>query len=299
MMALGYGLRKGNIVSKSTMGEVNRLAYLIFIPMLLFKNIYKEELAEVLNVKLIVFLIAGILAVLAGSILITLLAEKDPRTRGAMIQGMYRSNFTIFGLPIVIFLFGEANTGVTSFLIAILAPMYNIICIIVLEIFRGGRANRRKMFFSVLSNPFMIGTLLGVLVMLSGIHFPTFIESSIDTFASLALPMSLISMGASFTPTTVKAKTRNLILTVAMRLVGFPVVFLTICILAGFRDLELATMLILFASPTAIVSYTMAVQMDSDGDFACAVVIFTTLFSGITVFLWLFFLQYFSFIVVP
>lgn len=299
MMALGYTLKKLNLANQNTMNEINRLAYLIFIPLLLFRNMYRAELSAVFNVKLILFVVGGILAVWGLSIAVTLLAEKDPRTRGAMIQGMYRSNFTIYGLPIVIYLFGSSKAGITSFLVAFLAPMVNIIGIVTLEMFRKGKASKKDLVMKVVTNPFMIGTLLGVLALLSGIHFPTFVENSMDTFADLALPLSLMSMGASFTLTTVKTKKRNLVLTVAMRLVIVPLVFLTISILAGFRDIELASLMIMFASPTAIVSYTMAAQMDSDSDFACAVVVFTTLFSGITVFLCLFLLQYFSFITVP
>ena len=81
-----------------------------------------------------------------------------------------------------------------------------------------------------------------------------------------------------------------------MRMLIFPAVFLSISILLGFRDIQLASLMALFASPTAIVSYPMAVQMESDGAFACGVLMFTTIISIATVFLFVFRLQYFGYI---
>jgi predicted permease len=43
----------------------------------------------------------------------------------------------------------------------------------------------------------------------------------------------------------------------------------------------------MFASPSAVSSYTMAQQMDGDGDLAGQIVVFTTAISLITLFFWI------------
>ena len=53
-----------------------------------------------------------------------------------------------------------------------------------------------------------------------------------------------------------------------------------------FRGQELCALMILFAAPTAVSSYPMAVAMDADGDFAAQMVAYTTIFCLPTIFLW-------------
>ena len=59
-------------------------------------------------------------------------------------------------------------------------------------------------------------------------------------------------------------------------------------ILLGFRGVQLGVMLALFASPTAVSSYTMAQQMGADADLAGGLVVATSAVSCITMFLWSF-----------
>ena len=69
---------------------------------------------------------------------------------------------------------------------------------------------------------------------------------------------------------------RNLIICMAGRLVVVPLIALTCGVLAGFRDVTLVTLVAIFAAPTAVSSFTMAQQMDSDGELAGACVIFSS-----------------------
>ena len=144
MTLLGFVLKKTGIVTSRAMKQMNRICYLIFIPLLLFNNIYKTELEDIVHPGLIIFAVISVLAIWVISIIISLLTEKTPQTRGAMIQGMYRSNFTLYGLPIVTFLFGSENVGITSFLIAIVVPMFNVMAIITLETLPRRQKQHRK-----------------------------------------------------------------------------------------------------------------------------------------------------------
>lgn len=66
---------------------------------------------------------------------------------------------------------------------------------------------------------------------------------------------------------------------------------LPICIMFGYRGVELSTLMVIFATPTAISSFTMAQQMDSDSDLAGQIVVFTSVFCILTVFMWIFILK--------
>lgn len=296
LISLGYLLRSKNLIDENAAEQLNRVTFRVFIPVLLFNNIYKTDIREVVQIDLIIYTVLSIFAAWVLSFIIAALTEKDPATRGAMIQGMYRSNFTLYGLPIVIFLFGDSRVGITSFMVALVVPIVNILAIITFELCRGGKTSFRRVIVGCFKNPIMIGSLFGIAALLLKIRFPEFLDTSIKTVASLAVPMSLLVMGARFNLKATKRKQWKLLLTVTVKLIVLPAIFLPIAIKLGFRNVELATLMAFFASPTAIVSYPMAVQMDSDGEFACNNVIFTTIISCVTVFLCICVLQYYSFI---
>lgn len=61
-----------------------------------------------------------------------------------MIQAIYRSNFVLMGLPIAANIFGKDKLGMTAVLVAVVVPIYNMLAVITLEIFRGQKINVLK-----------------------------------------------------------------------------------------------------------------------------------------------------------
>lgn len=62
-----------------------------------------------------------------------------------MIMNTYRSNAVLFGMPIVQLIYGDSQLGVMSMLIAVIVPLFNILSVIVLESFRGGKARLSRL----------------------------------------------------------------------------------------------------------------------------------------------------------
>ena len=113
-----------------------------------------------------------------------------------MIQAIFRSNFTLFGVPMVVNLFGESMGSVPSLLISVVIPIYNVLAVIVLEVFRGGEIHPKKIIINILKNPFLDAAILGVLFMVTGWKLPTFGEtvvagasaaSSVENFIYIAM----------------------------------------------------------------------------------------------------------------
>ena len=103
--------------------------------------------------------------------------------------------------------------------------------------------------------------------------------------------MALLMLGASFNLRSLSANKRNIIVCLVGRLIGAPLIGVLLLCLAGIRGIPLVTAVAIFASPVSVTSYTMAQQMDSDGELAADCVIVTSLFSCVTMFLWVFVLK--------
>lgn len=292
-ISLGYFLKYLNMFDNNTLDTMNNITFKSFLPVLLFYNIYKTDLHDTFNLKIIIFSVTCVIVLYLILYLLVPLIEKDNKKRGALLQGLFRSNFVIFGLPITESLFGSEKVGVAALLIAVIVPLFNMLSVLALETFRGGKLNFKKIFIGIIKNPLIIASCLGVLTLLLKIKIPTAIEKTISDVSKIATPLSLILLGASFKFDNIKKYLKQTTIAVIGKTILIPCIILPICIMFGYRDVELSTLMIIFAAPTAISSFTMAKQMDSDSDLAGQIVVFTSAFCVITVFMWIFILKQF------
>ena len=296
ILSLGYILKKLKILDELTTKNMNSVNFKVFLPLLLFYNVYKTDLSIVFNPKLLIFSIISVILVFLLLFIIIPLLEKDNRKRGVIIQGIFRSNFVIFGVPVCEALFGQNATGVASMLIAVVVPLFNFLAVICLEIYRGGNINFKKIIKGIITNPLIIASIIGLFFIYFKIKLPTPIEKTINDISKIATPLAFILLGSSFTFSAFSVYIKQLSITILGKLIIVPGIVLYIAALLGFRNIELTCLLSVFASPTAVSSYTMAEQMDGDSILAGQIVVLTSIISIITVFLWIFILKQFHLI---
>lgn len=296
ILSLGYILKKLKILDELTTKNMNSINFKVFLPLLLFYNVYKTDLSVVFNPKLLIFSIISVILVFLLLFIIIPLLEKDNRKRGVIIQGIFRSNFVIFGVPVCEALFGQNATGVASMLIAVVVPLFNFLAVICLEIYRGGNINFKKIIKGIITNPLIIASIIGLFFIYFKIKLPTPIEKTINDISKIATPLAFILLGSSFTFSAFSLYIKQLSITILGKLIIVPGIVLYIAALLGFRNIELTCLLSVFASPTAVSSYTMAEQMDGDSILAGQIVVLTSIISIITVFLWIFILKQFNLI---
>ena len=288
LLVIGYLVRRTGLLTDEEVHRFNHMVFLVFFPPLMFQNLYGNNDGFLPDGKLLLFAVPFILCVILLSIPLVKKIEKNPRSQGAMIQAVYRSNFILMGLPVAINIFGKGNVSQTALLIAVIVPMYNVVSVIILESFRGSKPDIGQILKKVATNPIILGAVAGILAILLGITLPKPIATTVEWMADVTTPMALILLGASFDITTVKGQKRNLIFCILMRLVVVPALWLSLAALLGFRGVQFVGLIAMLATPMAVSSYTMADSMDSDGELAGNCVIFSTPLSCITLFFWLF-----------
>jgi len=289
LMAVGYIIRHINIIDALSVKKMNAVIFKLFLPMMIFKNVYESSIEDVFNKKLIVFSVVGVLAVIAALYIIVPVFEKDNLKRGVLIQAIFRSNFVIFGVPVTEALCGTGVTGSASVLIAIVVPLFNFFAVVTLEVFGGGKPDFKKIVKGIISNPLIISSVLGLLALFSGIRFPDVIETSIADIAKITTPLALIMLGASINFGAVGSNKWRLIIGVCSKLIIIPSILLPLAVFAfGFSGSELAILLAVFATPPAVSSFTMAQQMNADSDLAGLLVMFGTVACLVTMFMWIF-----------
>lgn len=284
-VTIGYILRLLKFFDEKSLKTVNNLVFKVFLPCLLFYNIYTTQIDKILDFDLIVYAVCFVSILFLLLMIFVPVFVKDNSKRGVIIQGVFRSNFVLFGMPVTISLMGEGNGGLTSIAIAFIVPLYNVLAVICLETFRKNKINIFTVLKGIGKNPLIISSVLGILFLTFEIKLPVVLSDIVRDLSRVATPLALVGLGASFTFRSVKNNLGYLSAIVLMKLIVLPVTAISIsAYVFGFRGAAIVTLISVFASPTAVSSFTMAQSMGGDSDLAAQTVVFTSVFSIITVF---------------
>ena len=138
LLTFGYFLKHKNFVSSEFLKQTNTLTFKFFLPFLLFNNIYKTEITEAIDGMTFTIAVGSLLLLFAVLCIVVPRVVREPKQRGVIIQGIFRSNYVIFGVSLVTNVFGAEEAAAASILSAVLVPMYNVLAVIALTVFTGG-----------------------------------------------------------------------------------------------------------------------------------------------------------------
>lgn len=297
LVSLGYLLKKLRLLAPQTLTAMNRISFNVFIPCMIFYNLYSADASQAFNGPVIGYAAGTI--VLAFLLLLALvpLFVKDNTKRSVMVQGIARSNILLMGVPVVaqicsqIGLGGTENLGLISLIVAVVAPINNVFAIFAFGLFRDERLNTGKMLLSIVKNPLIIASAAGVVMLLLGVKPPEVLDEFVGSIARIATPLALILLGGFIDFKAAAGRMRYILFAATGKLIVIPALMMTGAVLLGFRGLELISLLPIYCTPTAVVSFTMAEQLGGDSDLAGHIVIFSTAASAVTMVGWIFLMR--------
>ena len=209
-----------------------------------------------------------------------------------VIHGLCHGNLAVLGMPLMLNLFDADAVVVYSILMACSSPLINPLMVFEHVYFQGEKVEPLRLLRNILTSPFLVGTLLGMFCNLIGLHFPAFLETTIANLKSIASPLCLIALGGSFSFRSIRGSFREVAGVVLARCVVLPAMILGFAVLLGFRGVALASLLVIFACPSAAATYSFCTGYCGDPELASQLVVYTTVFSIFSMFCWLFlFLQ--------
>ncbi len=285
-MAAGYLARRRGLIDEEIILKFNRVAFLVFLSTSVFSALYGSDLSTAVNPKLILFVVFGVLAEFLYGFLVANKVADQENQKGVIVQGIFRSNFTLIGLAIARALLPHEDIAPVVFLCAIITPEFNILAVIALSLYGGEKVRPREVVVRIVKNPLIIATTAGILCLVLNVRFPKSIETAITGMAGVATPLMLFLLGAFFRFDSFGSSAKQISTTTAFKLVFNPAIFLTIGYLLGFRGVEFVGLIGVFASSAAVSSFTMSQQMSGDAELAGGVVILTSVFSCLTLFGW-------------
>ena len=294
LMLLGVTVRKRGYITRPAMKQYDKLIFILFMPVLMFKNIYDMDFSQGFAVREMAFAGVGLLLNFAFSLTFPKLLTKDGSKSSVIGQAVVRGNYILFGVAVSEALYGEGNIGAVIMLSVLVIPLINIFSAVILEVNRSGHADFGKLLLAILKNPMIIGAIFAFIFKVFAIPIYAPVWSVIRSVANSTTTISFISLGVGLDMMQALSDKRLLLWGVFLRMIVVPMVFMPLAVLAGFREQSLCAMMIVFAAPSAVASYPMAVAMGADGQLAGQLVCVTTIVSVFTIFMWTFGLHSFG-----
>jgi len=307
---LGYIIKIKGILSQDFFKSLNKLCFNILLPFLLFYNIYNvSDIYNILqNWKVTLFSTILILVIYFLGFCVVHFFVENSKQKGVVLQCIFRSNFAIIGIPLATTL-SQGNpepVAIAAVISTISIPLFNILATITLNIFLrensdGNETNikLKEVLIKIIKNPLIRGVFIGILLLVIREFIPTnltgkrifsikselpFLYTAIEMVAKSATPLALIALGGEFTFEAISKLKKLICLGTVFRIVIVPGICLSLAYVFGFSKLYFPALIGLFGTPVAVSSVPMAAQMNNDSELAGQLVVWTTLFSSVTMF---------------
>lgn len=289
LIILGFIIKKLKLITKETTLAMNKVVFIIFLPALVFYNLYQADTEQIFNGPVILYAVVFTVTIFILLLIIIPFIEKENSRRSVLIQGIFRSNMVLLGIPIVTELCGAAGAATITFIISVVTPVYNVLAVICFEIFDKCKFSLKRVLMSILKNPLIIASALGVGALLLKIQLPDICDKFISDVAKIATPLALILLGGFFEIR--HSELRLIIIGLLGRLILVPGLCITGAILLGFRGAELISLMAASCTPAAVSSFSMACELKGDTALASDLVIYGTAASAVTIVGWIYLIQ--------
>ena len=292
LIMLGYALTRLKVWDAHFLKIANDVCFKVLLPVLLFYNVATANILEVFNGRLILYICLCACAICGLLFLIVPLFIKDKKRRGVMIQGTFRSNFLLFGVPLGLSIGGADGAILAAVVASFYVPLINVLSVISLYVFsEAEHKNLKSALFGIVKNPLVIGGVTGLLFSLIrnliGFEIPVMLDTTLSNIKATATPLAFLVLGGDLKMGSMLRDMKASIFSVLGKIIIIPAILLPISALLGFNQLEMAILLAVFATPNAVSSYAMARKYEADFELAGEIITLGTLLSIFTIFVFI------------
>lgn len=285
LVVLGALLKRWPLIDRNMWNGLEQLGFYVLFPSLLFTTLANAEFSG---------MAAGDIAI--GSIgsvtfIALVLALSWPLFRSAGVSApAYTSVFqtstrwnAFIALAIAEKLYGPQSLALVALVATLIIIPINLYNIGILGWFGGGTRNLKTFAHKIVSNPLIIGSVLGVAVNLLDIPIYKPLMQAAELVAGTSLSLGLIMVGAGLKLSDALKPRPLALLPVGLKLLVMPLVMTTSAYALGMRGEPLLAIAMGASVPTAMNGYVLAKQLGGDAPLYAAVATLQTIGSFFTI----------------
>lgn len=276
MIVVGYFLKRIKLLEEDVAKKLNTLVFRVFLPIMLFLNVYKIQSFSEIDFVFVWYAIGVTVLLFLIGIPVMGLLFKDNRQRSVMLQGIFRANYALVGIPLAESLFGNEGSIMAALLSAFIVPIFNVLAVICLTIYSAGdkKPSLSGVLKGIAKNPLIQGIFCGFIALGIRAIFVKFgiefrltdiapVYKILQNLSSIATPLSLLVLGARFELSAIPHLKKHIIIAVINRVVIVPLVGISLAIaLNRFTGAQFASFIACFCTPVAVSSVPMSQEME-------------------------------------
>ena len=279
LIFLGWLARVKGLVSREIMDRIAKLTFKYVLSVKIFNDVAASDPESFSNFGMVAYCAVAtvVIVLLIWAVAAKVLKRKE--SVGSFVQNSFRSSLTILGLTMIESFAGAEGVARCTLLIAVTIVVYNVLASIVLtrpEPGAGMGTFLKKMGRSVVTNPLIIASVLGMAVSFAGMEFPYIVDKPLHDLGNMAAPLSLLCIGSSLDASGLKRNFTYALSAACIKTWGMALIVLPVAVLLGFRGLDLMAITISFTSANPSANYVMALSTGNDSELAAAGILFST-----------------------
>lgn len=266
IIASGYAMAKFAVIPRGSWSAIETLSFRGLIPATLILAIARSDLSLERFGGFGVALVCTLGLLVSLGLALRLL----PKTRlgnpafTSIFQSSIRWNAFVALAAAEQFLTG--GLAVVAVAIAVLIPLINITCIIVLAAFGPTKASVSKVAGTLLRNPLVQACVIGLALNLGGVSLPQPVMDGLDMIGRAALGVGLMAVGAGISLHRLMRLDWRVCLGAFLRPVLASALFVAVATALGLPAVQVFAGVLIFAAPAASNGYIVAKQMGGDAD---------------------------------
>ena len=305
LILLGYLLKQKKFITKDFVKNGNKLVFNVCLPCMLFINVYSIESFRSIEWSIVIYGVIMLVVIFLLGLVTAIAVTKVPERQGVILQCSFRSNIAIIGLSLAAALGGEGAMAVAAIISSFTVPVVNILAVIALSMFKKDGQNKtsiKSVLLGIAKNPLIIAVAIGMVflgirelqwalfgeVVFSFSRDLKFLYTAVNNLKNIATPYALLVLGGQLVFSAVKGLLKEIVAGTVWRIVLAPLLGLGVAALLssrmGWCVNEFPGLVALFGSPVAVSSAVMAGAMGSDEQLATQLVVWTSIFSIVTIF---------------
>lgn len=279
IMLVGAGLKRWGKMDDAFVGRATWMVFNLGMPALLFVSTIDSSSDARGSTEMLWVGVIGTLLVCGLMIAIVRALVAEVSDRGVVVQGAYRANMGVVGLAYCYNTFGDAGLAAVAVYLGVVAGLYNVIAVVLLNHYLQGHSDLRSGVLGVARNPLILAIVAAGLVRWFGIEIPAVALRTLDYLGQMVLPLALLCCGATLNFTTLYSAPRSAVLGSLGKSILSPAIVVGIAAVAGLQGTEMVLVFLMASAPTASASYIMVRSLGGNDGLASNIIVVSTLAS--------------------
>lgn len=261
-IAVGWAARAAGVIRAEHWPGIEALSFRVLGPALMVHAIAGADLSLSRIGPFGAALLATI-ALTGGAVLLL-----GRRTGGAALSTLFQSTIRYNGyvsLAVADLMIGAAGMSLIAVSMAVMVPVVNVACIVVLVLLCSGETGPRRIARAVAANPLVLGAAAGIAVNLAG-GLPDWAMDTLQLVGRAALGVALLAVGAGLQLRRLLLVRPLVVAGLALRPFAVTGVFVGLAAAFGLSALETLAGILIFAVPSASNGFIVARAMGGDAD---------------------------------